>query len=187
MIYPRSPSELIRELGLEFTPSDNQASSPDKECGQVRSRWDIPTLGLPLEDLRSPDWHVSFLHLRKGKAWDPLPGFSWLLHPFGPCCTPSKFPAFAFTQSPSKWKLTPRGNQCPSQPAPCYQGNHSRQLTWAHWDAAAEPRACVRATAIRVGSFWQLWSILYQVGHGNYVFVAFIMCQLNCHGFIVVF
>lgn len=43
-----------------------------------------------------------------------------------------------------------------------------------------------RATVIRVGSFWQLWSVLYQVGHGNYVFVAFVMCQYNCHKFIVV-
>lgn len=34
--------------------------------------------------------------------------------------------------------------------------------------------------------FWQLWSILYQVGHGNYVFVAFAGNQFNCHKFIVV-
>lgn len=185
-MYPRSPSELIRELGLEITASDSQASSPDKECGHFRSRWDSPTLGLPLEVLKSPDWR-DFPPSREGKMSGPSPGFLWLLHRFGPCCAPSKFPASAFTQAPSKWKLTPRGNQCPSQPAPCYQGNHSRQLTWAHWDAAAEPRACVRAAAIGVGSFWQLRGILYQVGRGNYVFVAFIMCQLNCHGFIVVF
>lgn len=25
------------------------------------------------------------------------------------------------------------------------------------------------------------------MGHGNYGFVAFITCQFNCHGFIVVF
>lgn len=53
--------------------------------------------------------------------------------------SPSKLAAFAFTQSPSKWKLIPWGNQCPSQPEPCYQGNHPRQPTGAHWDAAADP------------------------------------------------
>lgn len=49
------------------------------------------------------------------------------------------------------------------------------------------PGPALRAAASRVGSFWQLWSILYQVGHSNYVFLAFIVCQFNCHGFIVVF
>lgn len=34
--------------------------------------------------------------------------------------------------------------------------------------------------------FWQLWSVLYQVGHDNYVFVVFVVCQFNCHRFIVV-
>lgn len=43
-----------------------------------------------------------------------------------------------------------------------------------------------RATAISVGSFWQLWSVLYQVGRGNYVFVAFVVRWFNCHKFIVV-
>lgn len=43
-----------------------------------------------------------------------------------------------------------------------------------------------RATAIRVGSFWQLWSASCQVGRGNYVFVAFVVRRFNCHKFIVV-
>lgn len=33
MIYPGSPSELVREVGLEFRPLDNQSSS-DKEVSE---------------------------------------------------------------------------------------------------------------------------------------------------------
>lgn len=184
MIYPGSPSEFIREVRLEFKPLDNQSHSPDKGHFRVRSGWDFSILCLYSRSSRHHSYMLLSSISERGSL-GPSQVFSDS-HASGPLLC-SNLSAFAFTQSPSKWKLIPRGNQCPSQPEPCYQGNHSRQWLRAHWDAAAEPKACIRATAIRVGSFWQLWSVLYEVEHGNYVFVAFIMSQFNCHGFIVVF